>query len=397
MKIVYKGKPYGDYVVNNNFIKEKLEDNSFFNLDYQFKLHIIKDKVLKFFNNPKDLDNYLEVFLLYFSYNLSEYDFVEYLSNKTNGLYNTLYDFPVDEIVISKVPGAKQDNEVYLWNTIINCICSNSFKIEKRKYQIEEIKELVNKGLIIPISKKNSLVQDIPENSRVCSEKSINSLFDMVNINEESKDYIINKLISKVDIETLMEIVRKNLVIIYSRLIKNYYFHECIVNNNVNFEKITSDAFNEIKEVISKHNVIALKNNLKAITTDEVDIVLETYNCGYSLSFLVRILKERSLKDYQRIFFEDKIIKYYDVITLDKLTDNLDINRVVEEIIKRTNNPEIALFCISSDNIKEKLNDNNLYELAKIIMYSNNNACMYEAQKFGVIEILNSRGKVKRL
>ena len=46
---------------------------------------------------------------------------------------------------------------------------------------------------------------------------------------------------------------------------------------------------------------------------------------------------------------------------------------------------------------KEKLNDNNLYELAKIIMYSNNNACMYEAQKFGVIEILNSRGKVKRL
>lgn len=378
----------------DSYIERKEDILSFINEDrinsYDNDAETIQNDISNFLNNPTSKENILNYLKNYFKFEFDESDLLDYIQNVLKRNDTKIIDIPLKELMMQRMYGIYDTLAVYLYDLIIKCSCNSSFELENRTYSFNEVKDLINDGKLYPICKKIVEKKDMPKELSLYNDNEDNLNYlqnsDYFNKSNEYYDYLISKIMNTIDFNIIMQLIRSDLVYLYSDKLEQYYLDKYYSDEN---EK--QFYTEKIQSFINKFNVYARTYEINLIFLDESETFLTSFLNNYVWVdyAIIEFLSENTLTRMQAKVLENYIIEYeyndlFDILGdyYSNFNEQFNVERLVNALVSQYTDDEYN----SLDYLKyyEKyLDENSLNKLLQVIYNSGNEEAINEVIKLG--------------
>ncbi len=386
MKI--RPKNFAFYINDNLEILNLIKENRL--RSYENNKVTLQNDIFDFLNNPTSKENIFKYLKNYFKFEFDENDLLNYIQNVLKREDTKLVDIPLKELLMHKVGGFNDTLTVYFYDLIIKCSCNSSFELENRTYSFNEVKDIINDGKLYPICKKVVEKRDMPEEISLYKAQNdeLNYLGSLNKFNEscEYYNYFISKIMNVIDFNILMQLIRNDLVYLYSDKLEQYYLDKYYSNEN---EK--QFYTEEIQSLINKFNGYARTYEINLIFLDESETFLTSFLNNYVWDdyAIIEFLSENTLTKMQAEVLENYIIEYeyndlFDILGdyYSNFNEQFNVERLVNALVSQYTDDEYK----SLDYLKyykKYLDENSLNKLLQVIYNSGNEEAINEVIKLG--------------
>lgn len=386
MKI--RPKNFAFYINDNLEILNLIKENRL--RSYENNKVTLQNDISDFLNNPTSKKNIFKYLKNYFKFEFDENDLLDYIQNVLKREDTKLVDIPLKELLMHKIGGFNDTLAVYLYDLIIKCSCNSSFELENRTYSFNEVKDIISDGKLYPICKKVVEKRDMPEEISLYKAQNddLNYLGSLNKFNENCSyyDYFISKIINVIDFNILMQLIRSDLVYLYSDKLEQYYLDKYYSDEN---EK--QFYTEKIQSLINKFNVYARTYEINLIFLDESETFLTSFLNNYVWVdyAIIEFLSENTLTRMQAKVLENYIIEYeyndlFDILGdyYSNFNEQFNVERLVNALVSQYTDDEYN----SLDYLKyykKYLDENSLNKLLQVIYNSGNEEAINEVIKLG--------------
>lgn len=386
MKI--RPKNFAFYINDNLEILNLIKENRL--RSYENNKVTLQNDISDFLNNPTSKENIFKYLKNYFKFEFDENDLLDYIQNVLKREDTKLVDIPLKELLMHKMGGFNDTLTVYLYDLIIKCSCNSSFELENRTYSFNEVKDIINDGKLYPICKKVVEKRDMPEEISLYKAQNddLNYLGSLNKFNEscEYYNYFISKIMNVIDFNILMQLIRNDLVYLYSDKLEQYYLDKYYSKEN---EK--QFYTEEIQSLINKFNGYARTYEINLIFLDESETFLTSFLNNYVWDdyAIIEFLSENTLTKMQAEVLENYIIEYeyndlFDILGdyYSNFNEQFNVERLVNALVSQYTDDEYK----SLDYLKyykKYLDENSLNKLLQVIYNSGNEEAINEVIKLG--------------
>lgn len=386
MKI--RPKNFAFYINDNLEILNLIKENRL--RSYENNKVTLQNDISDFLNNPTSKENIFKYLKNYFKFEFDENDLLDYIQNVLKREDTKLVDIPLKELLMHKMGGFNDTLTVYLYDLIIKCSCNSSFELENRTYSFNEVKDIINDGKLYPICKKVVEKRDMPEEISLYKAQNddLNYLGSLNKFNEscEYYNYFISKIMNVIDFNILMQLIRNDLVYLYSDKLEQYYLDKYYSKEN---EK--QFYTEEIQSLINKFNGYAKTYEINLIFLDESETFLTSFLNNYVWDdyAIIEFLSENTLTKMQAEVLENYIIEYeyndlFDILGdyYSNFNEQFNVERLVNALVSQYTDDEYK----SLDYLKyykKYLDENSLNKLLQVIYNSGNEEAINEVIKLG--------------
>lgn len=386
MKI--RPKNFAFYINDNLEILNLIKENRL--RSYENNKVTLQNDISDFLNNPTSKENIFKYLKNYFKFEFDENDLLDYIQNVLKREDTKLVDIPLKELLMHKMGGFNDTLTVYLYDLIIKCSCNSSFELENRTYSFNEVKDIINDGKLYPICKKVVEKRDMPEEISLYKAQNddLNYLGSLNKFNEscEYYNYFISKIMNVIDFNILMQLIRNDLVYLYSDKLEQYYLDKYYSKEN---EK--QFYTEEIQSLINKFNGYAKTYEINLIFLDESETFLTSFLNNYVWDdyAIIEFLSENTLTKMQAEVLENYIIEYeyndlFDILGdyYSNFNEQFNVERLVNALVSQYTDDEYK----SLDYLKyykKYLDENSLNKLLQVIYNSENEEAINEVIKLG--------------
>ena len=386
MKI--RPKNFAFYINDNLEILNLIKENRL--RFYENNKVTLQNDISDFLNNPTSKENIFKYLKNYFKFEFDENDLLDYIQNVLKREDTKLVDIPLKELLMHKIGGFNDTLTVYLYDLIIKCSCNSSFELENRTYSFNEVKDIISDGKLYPICKKVVEKRDMPEEISLYKAQNddLNYLGSLNKFNEscEYYNYFISKIMNVIDFNILMQLIRNDLVYLYSDKLEQYYLDKYYSKEN---EK--QFYTEEIQSLINKFNGYARTYEINLIFLDESETFLTSFLNNYVWDdyAIIEFLSENTLTKMQAEVLENYIIEYeyndlFDILGdyYSNFNEQFNVERLVNALVSQYTDDEYK----SLDYLKyykKYLDENSLNKLLQVIYNSGNEEAINEVIKLG--------------
>lgn len=386
MKI--RPKNFAFYINDNLEILNLIKENRL--RSYENNKVTLQNDISDFLNNPTSKENIFKYLKNYFKFEFDENDLLDYIQNVLKRKDTKLVDIPLKELLMHKIGGFNDTLTVYLYDLIIKCSCNSSFELENRTYSFNEVKDIISDGKLYPICKKVVEKRDMPEEISLYKAQNddLNYLGSLNKFNKNCSyyDYFISKIMNVIDFNILMQLLRSDLVYLYSDKLEQYYLDKYHSDENeIQFytEKIQS--------LINKFNGYAKTYGINLIFLDESETFLTSFLNEYVWNdyAIIEFLSENTLTKMQAEVLENYIIEYeysdlFEILRdyYSNFNEEFNVERLVNALVSQYTDDEYN----SLDYLKyykKYLDENGLNKLLQVIYNSGNEETINEVIKLG--------------
>lgn len=359
--------------------------------------------------NPLNKINAYKYLETYFRFEYDDNDLLDYINNTYNTNYSKIYNVPTDETMILQICGYRGNLSTYnLLRIDIKCATIDNFNLGDRLYSIGEIEKLISNKMLFPIERILTNIEKAPNKINVYNENE-DKINYLVHKSHSKQDlpyysYFVSKAVDFINLRNVLNIVRKNIIFLYSYKINKYY--EDMYYSD--YEESTSEEvyFKEVYDLILSFNKIASIFNVDMISLDKSNAFV-CYNSywyeGAKKLFLIR----NKFSNEQVNQIENDIIETADEDLFESIINfypdalyEFNISKIINYLVERNIlNDEIdeyrALEYLTY--YQKSLNEKNIYSLIKIIYKSKNKEVIYEIKNLGYnLESSKSRSRKKK-
>lgn len=386
MKI--RPKNFAFYINDNLEILNLIKENRL--RSYENNKVTLQNDISDFLNNPTSKENIFKYLKNYFKFEFDENDLLDYIQNVLKREDTKLVDIPLKELLMHKVGGFNDTLTVYLYDLIIKCSCNSSFELENRTYSFNEVKDIIIDGKLYPICKKVVEKRDMPEEISLYKAQNddLNYLGSLNKFNENCSyyDYFISKIMNVIDFNILMQLIRSDLVYLYSDKLEQYYLDK--YHSDENEKQFYTE---KIQSLINKFNGYAKTYGINLIFLDESETFLTSFLNDYVWDdyAIIEFLSENTLTKMQAEVLENYIIEYeysdlFDILRdyYSNFNEQFNVERLVNALVSQYTDDEYN----SLDYLKyykKYLDENSLNKLLQVIYNSGNEETINEVIKLG--------------